>query len=154
MKAVVYRKYGSPDVLQMEEVDKPIPKDGEVLVRVRATTVTAGDRRMRKPDPFAARLYDGLFRPKRVTIVGLELAGGIEALGPGVDRFGIGDLNFAFAGFGFGGYAEYRCLPVDDLLREARVAKKPAASATAESKMKRLLRQGGALHRLDIPGAV
>jgi NADPH:quinone reductase-like Zn-dependent oxidoreductase len=133
MKAVVYRKYGSPDVLHMEDVDKPIPKDGEILVRVRATTVTAGDWRMRKPNPFAARLYNGLFRSKRVTILGLELAGDVEALGPGADRFGIGDQVFAFAGFGFGGYAEYRCLPVDDLPRDARVARQPASATFEES---------------------
>lgn len=120
MKAVVLTKFGSPDVLQLQEIAKPVPKDNEVLIRICATTVTAADselRSLRFPFAFrlAMRLYVGFVLTKPV-IQGQELAGEIEAVGKNVTRFRQGDQVFGWTGLRLGAYAEYTCLPEDGVL--------------------------------------
>jgi len=114
MKAIVHTRYGPPDVLQIKEVDKPFPKDNEVLIRVRAVAVTATNAIFRRGNQLAARLFTGIIRPKSV-VPGFELAGDIEAVGRDVNRFKVGDSVYGTTD-GPGAHAEYICMPEDGVL--------------------------------------
>lgn len=111
MKAVVYEQYGSPDVLALKEVDKPVPKDDEVLVKVHAASVNSWDWDLVRGKPYLYRLLFGLFKP-RYRIIGSDIAGHVEAVGKNVKQFQPGDEVFGdISGNGFGAFAEYACAP-------------------------------------------
>lgn len=129
MKAIVYAQYGSPDVLTIKEVEKPTPKDNEVLIKISATAVNAADWRLVRADPFLVRLYNGLLKPKQ-TILGSDVAGRIEAVGKNVSQFQPGDEVFGnLFSCGWGGFAEYVCAPEKVLLlKPARMTFEQAAA--------------------------
>lgn len=113
MKAAVFNKYGGPEVLSIEEIDKPVPKEDEVLIKVNASSVTSGDSRLRRADPFLVRLVYGLFTPKKNMVPGNELAGEIEDTGKEVSRFKKGDRVYGQTGMKLGANAEYKCIAED-----------------------------------------
>ena len=127
MKAIIYTKYGSPDVLQLKEMAKPTPKDDEVLIQVMATAVNAADWRLLRANPFFVRFFAGLLKPKN-PILGADVAGVVETVGQNVTQFQPGDAVFGdLSGAGFGGFAEYVCAP------EAMVAAKPTTVSFAQA---------------------
>lgn len=130
MKAIVYTKYGTPDVLQFKEVEKPVPKEDELLIRIYATTVTATETTFRKGEPFFSRLFTGLIKPK-ITTLGEELSGLVEAIGKDVKLFKEGDQIFGTAGPGFGANAEYICIPEDGVIavKPSNISYEEAASS-------------------------
>jgi len=127
MRAAVNTRYGSPDVLEIRQVHKPEPKAGEVLIEVHATTVSRTDCGMLRPHPFFVRLVAGLLRPKR-TILGMDFAGVVQAIGAGVTRFKPGDRVFGLSPDVYGAHAEYLCVP-----EEAAMAAMPAATRFGEA---------------------
>lgn len=112
MKAIVYTAYGSPNVLQLKEIPKPIPQNNEVLIKVHATTVNRTDCAFLSGKPFASRLFSGLFKPKN-QILGNEFAGEIESVGKDVTSFKSGDKVFGYNDTKFGAHAEYMIMPAD-----------------------------------------
>jgi len=134
MRAVVYDKYGPPGVLRLEEVERPVPKEDEVLVRVHATTVNRSDVHIREANrsnglamTFLSRSISGLRRPRQ-PILGSEFAGEVEAIGASVKEFAVGDHVFGSTGLRFGAHAEFMCVPV-----RARIARMPAGMSFEEA---------------------
>ncbi|MBM7844359.1 NAD(P)-dependent alcohol dehydrogenase [Herpetosiphon giganteus] len=127
MKAMLCTGYGSPEVLQFSEASKPTPKANELLIRVQAASVTPSDCAFRKGDPFIIKLMYGLRKPK-FAILGVEFAGTVEAIGPAVQRFKVGDQVFGMSPNTFGSYGEYLCLPEDK-----PIAKQPSNVSDAEA---------------------
>jgi NADPH:quinone reductase-like Zn-dependent oxidoreductase len=127
MKAIVYTKYGPPDVLQLKEVEKPTPKDDEVLIKVHAASVNDWDWGLLKGNSFVIRMLFGLLKPK-IKILGVDIAGQVEAIGRNVNKFQPGDDVFGdMSECGFGGFAEYVCA------RENALALKPASMTFVEA---------------------
>lgn len=121
MKAIIYQKYGPPEVLQLAETEKPVPRDNEILIKMKATAVNSADCRLRRADPFLVRLIFGLFKPRN-PVLGMIVSGEVEKTGKNVTLFREGDQVFGSTELLLGAYAEYTCVPEDITL-----ALKPAS---------------------------
>lgn len=130
MKAVVFTEYGLPDVLQLKEVDKPVPKESEVLVKVHAASINSWDWELLRGTPFVNRLVFGLLKPKKINILGCDVEGKVEAVGKHVKQLQAGDEVFGdLSRCGWGGFAEYLCAPEDALaLKPASMSYEQAAA--------------------------
>jgi NADPH:quinone reductase-like Zn-dependent oxidoreductase len=131
MKAIVWTKYGTADGLQLQDVEKPTPKENEILIKIIATSVTAGDYEIRNLQfpmwlALPLRLYIGVRNPFRIPILGQEFSGEIEAIGKNVKNWKVGDSVYATTGFSFGAYAEYLCLPANPEDMDGAIAIKPS----------------------------
>jgi NADPH:quinone reductase-like Zn-dependent oxidoreductase len=136
MRAIVYTEYGPPDVLQLKEIEKPVPKDNEVLVKVHATTVTRYDCWARSCTAHTGlgllmRMWFGFSKPKKL-ILGTELAGEVEAAGKSVKRLKAGDPVYGYPGMNLGAYAEYACLPKESAARKPSNATYEEAAAVLQ----------------------
>jgi NADPH:quinone reductase-like Zn-dependent oxidoreductase len=157
MKAILWTAYGPPDVLKLGEVEKPQPKEDQVLVKVLAASVTAGDTEMRRLAlplglSLPIRIYAGLLRPTRIPILGQEFAGEIIEVGHKVTAYKAGDQVYGTTGFGFGAYAEYLCLPAEPKDAQGVITHSPTNLSSAEAAVMptaglealHYLREGGA----------
>src|SRR5713101_2735221 len=127
MRAVVYYRYGAPDVLRLEDVERPVPKGDEVLVKIHATTVNRSDCGLRSAEYLITRFFTGFLRPKW-NILGSELAGEVEAVGAAVSKFAVGDYVFGTTGARCGAHAEFICMR-----ESARIAHKPTGMTFEEA---------------------
>jgi NADPH:quinone reductase-like Zn-dependent oxidoreductase len=131
MKAIVYNKYGSPDVLRLADVEKPSPKDDEVLIKVHAASINSWDWDMLTGRPLEYRLFSGLLKPKKTKILGCDISGKIETIGREIKRFNLGDEVFGDLSAGsWGGFAEYVCAREDELtIKPAGISHEAAAAS-------------------------
>ncbi|SFR90198.1 NADPH2:quinone reductase [Microbacterium sp. cf046] len=127
MRAVVNRRYGGPEVVELADMPDPIPRAGDIVVRVEATDLTAADAALRSGSPFAARLFAGLTRP-RLAVLGADFAGTVAAVGDGVTRFSVGDAVWGATGAAMGAHAELVVVP-----QEGAVALRPASLTATEA---------------------
>lgn len=127
MKAIQYTRYGPPEVLHLAEVPRPVPGDGEVLVKIHVTTMTRTDCGFRAPEYFIIRFFNGFFRPRK-QILGSEFAGVVEATGKDVATFAKGDRVFGLSAMNFGAHAEYLCMP-----EKGSIATMPANASFEEA---------------------